>query len=617
MESDVWGERRLEQDVENGIAEETSELKGDEKDDGLCESSSKHDDPSLEDGCSEKRRTVRFQNSDESKEDDKDIKSCESSSNHDDVSVEEGCSENRRNVQFDGPIQERKREGSVFRNKRKERMTFALSFSDVRQRVISGENFFGNQKAVTDEDCVENRDVWIPHPEKRETIPSVCLYSVLIGGLPPMPPDIELHGSNLTDWQLATTAALFDNLIPPESGFSSAVAAISVFPNEEELAAAWRKWAVMEGKLRRLRFIRRLINQRRKEEEYIEFEAADEGDENSNKDPVIKGGLDISDKVEVLASQEEGINVNIGDFLESVQEDEALDYNDVSGILTKLEAERNSLTKTYENVTGIRQLEPEQAAVFARETSQIASGCCPVGCHEEKVRDASLKDLLELDRESVEDFRKALQELQDAQSQVKQGQKELSQSISEDIFRKHIFTEFQDESSVASVAERAIASTADGNLPNSSMKSGTSTVAKWAKIESMVTEARQLEGWGEQKSIHSGTWSWNGGKCFSDRPREFMNSFRKWKEYYSGNKNDAFPSNSSCAILTFTSRRAAVAARQSLVDGRGTMRWKALSDIPIPPLADAPPAKMCPCRNCCRPVTLTISPSKKMLRRYM
>lgn len=38
------------------------------------------------------------------------------------------------------------------------------------------------------------------------------------------------------------------------------------------------------------------------------------------------------------------------------------------------------------------------------------------------------------------------------------------------------------------------------------------------------------------------------------------------------------------AVVTFTSRQAAIAARQSLADGGGVNTWKQVDDIPISPL---------------------------------
>jgi hypothetical protein len=65
------------------------------------------------------------------------------------------------------------------------------------------------------------------------------------------------------------------------------------------------------------------------------------------------------------------------------------------------------------------------------------------------------------------------------------------------------------------------------------------------------------------------------------------------------------------AVLTFTSRQAAAAARQALP----SIMIK-LQANPIPPLADAASFKLLPCRYFCRPVTVTINNLQKMCRLY-
>jgi hypothetical protein len=71
---------------------------------------------------------------------------------------------------------------------------------------------------------------------------------------------------------------------------------------------------------------------------------------------------------------------------------------------------------------------------------------------------------------------------------------------------------------------------------------------------------------------------------------------------------------SAYAVVTFTSRQAAIAARQCLADGSGLDRWVEIEDIPIPPLADAPPWNLLACRGVCRPVTMTINDNQKRCR---
>jgi len=117
------------------------------------------------------------------------------------------------------------------------------------------------------------RDPWIPHPEQRDTVPNVELYSVLVGGLPSLPSevvdeqDIEAavgySSRQSIDWQLAVATSFFDHCVPNQPGFSSSIAAITILPDAPELALSWRKWYVAAGALRRLRFIRTLIADRR------------------------------------------------------------------------------------------------------------------------------------------------------------------------------------------------------------------------------------------------------------------------------------------------------------------------------------------------------------------
>jgi hypothetical protein len=70
----------------------------------------------------------------------------------------------------------------------------------------------------------------------------------------------------------------------------------------------------------------------------------------------------------------------------------------------------------------------------------------------------------------------------------------------------------------------------------------------------------------------------------------------------------------SYAVVTFTSRQAAIAARQCLSDGSGLDGWREVDKIPIPPLADSVPWNICDCRGCCRPVTVTLPPQERRLR---
>ena len=88
-----------------------------------------------------------------------------------------------------------------------------------------------------------------------------------------------------------------------------------------------------------------------------------------------------------------------------------------------------------------------------------------------------------------------------------------------------------------------------------------------------------------------------------------------WKS--SQEATDLYARDSTYAVVTFTSRQAAIAARKCLADGRGAGKWITVDDVPVPPLADASAFNICDCRGCCRPVTVTLNDHQKIMRNYM
>jgi len=118
----------------------------------------------------------------------------------------------------------------------------------------------------------QDREPWIPHPEHRDTVPNIELYSVLVGGLPSLPDEVVNSKDMQTalgfskrasiDWQLAVATTFFDHCVPNQPGFSSSVVAVTILPGAPELAKAWRKWYSAAAALRRLRFIRQVIKEK-------------------------------------------------------------------------------------------------------------------------------------------------------------------------------------------------------------------------------------------------------------------------------------------------------------------------------------------------------------------
>lgn len=134
----------------------------------------------------------------------------------------------------------------------------------------------------------KHRNPWIPNPEQRDTVPSIELYSVLVGGLPSLPDEVlnskvdmqaALGISNRVniDWQLAVATTFFDHCVPNQPGFSSSIVAVTILPGAPELAKAWRKWYAAAAALRRLRFIRSVIRDKVRREVNISMCVCDAG----------------------------------------------------------------------------------------------------------------------------------------------------------------------------------------------------------------------------------------------------------------------------------------------------------------------------------------------------
>ena len=88
----------------------------------------------------------------------------------------------------------------------------------------------------------------------------------------------------------------------------------------------------------------------------------------------------------------------------------------------------------------------------------------------------------------------------------------------------------------------------------------------------------------------------------------------RWTSEKSNAAVDLVVSQGTYAVVTFTSRQAAVAARQVLADGRGSHRFNQIAALPIPPLADAAPGDVFAFHSCCRPVTMSINDTQKKSR---
>jgi hypothetical protein len=123
------------------------------------------------------------------------------------------------------------------------------------------------------------RPPYLPHPEMRETIPNVSLNSVLYqlpdnllnafndpvqGGMSPnQRSPTSNYNSSLIERQLAATVDFFDQCVPNQPGFTSSVVAVSIIPDAAAVAAAWMEWYKCGKRMRRLRYIKHVLEERK------------------------------------------------------------------------------------------------------------------------------------------------------------------------------------------------------------------------------------------------------------------------------------------------------------------------------------------------------------------
>lgn len=139
---------------------------------------------------------------------------------------------------------------------------------------------------------------WLSDPDKPDTVPSVELYSVLIGNLPTKPTEVVedendgfvdlsarkkalemIESIPTVEWQLAVTSAMFDTAVSSEKYFTSSVAAVTIMPDPEALGRTWQAWNIHVKRTRRLRYIRSLL-----EERNVKFSTDDEHEDGGGDD---------------------------------------------------------------------------------------------------------------------------------------------------------------------------------------------------------------------------------------------------------------------------------------------------------------------------------------------
>lgn len=273
------------------------------------------------------------------------------------------------------------------------------------QETLLSEEF--DKKTHTKKDIhMIRRQPYIPHPEQRDTVPNVALYSMLVGGLPSLPTEVvdrdEVEAvfskKQSTDWQLSVATAFFDHCVPNQPGFSSSIAAITILPAASHLAEAWKNWYKAAAKLRRLRYIRRQIADRRRFE--IDTDAYPE-----DADPE---GIPLQEQAPIQKSSEIDSRKNASVYERSDAKD--MYYHQVLGSVDDIEVENNLLHAM--------NFGPEQTAVYSREFAQGAATLAPNGFCEDRIKRASIDELLDMERVALEAVHEANLQLRETQERI-------------------------------------------------------------------------------------------------------------------------------------------------------------------------------------------------------
>ncbi len=209
-----------------------------------------------------------------------------------------------------------------------------------------------------------------------------------------------------------------------------------MLPDAPKLAAAWKAWYRHCSLLRRLRFIRELIEEKRHYDideciENYHDVSLPIADQNGNSKPShnLNGQVNLDDEqkppIPTVGSQDylddDYPGAGLGE--EEINEYAAIEqrikyYSNVFGAdindLFENDISANQAGQYYEQtlMTQLLSYGPEQTAVYSKEFARGAAACCPNGCREEKIRELfKLRDLEELQEELQEKVKESFDAL--------------------------------------------------------------------------------------------------------------------------------------------------------------------------------------------------------------
>lgn len=297
----------------------------------------------------------------------------------------------------------------------------------------------------------------------------------------------------------------------------------------------------------------------------------------------------------------------------------------------------------------------EQTAVYCREYSRTSAPCCPFGCNEDGVKNATLEELEDMEAEAIEEVQHANVELHAIRSVVNRTNLNSGQSFGHDeetidpvdrasessfsdepkaIYGTHTRHEYWESSNQEYDPESNSLRGSPRDIRRRKLTTDSSMM--WDKVNNIVMQTASTPKASKNsksaslpsttRTIDDGKWRKPSIQCVSNlflcgrdtlmQQSSHMQAKIKEAAHKSGHLAKQVTNTHTYAVVTLTSRQAAIAARQCLSDGSGLNAWREDKDIPIPPLADSAPCSL-DCRGCCRPVTLTIQDWQKIARLYL
>ena len=391
-----------------------------------------------------------------------------------------------------------------------------------------------------------------------------------------------------------------------QPGFSSSVAAITLLPEASKIALAWKRWRRYGATLRRLRYIRQLINQRK----LIISKCLNQSKDKHNDEQNLSGDgyLDLEyNNMNSMKKQRSFYSSNWNQSHEKqyrVMNIFGKEFHDIHHRKIEKEILLPQITKYG----------PEQTAVLSKEYS-TSSMCCPNGCNDQKLVEMSLQELEDLEEEAEDEVEISFENLLEVQhscmaysdNRLQTDYEEQTNDIEIQLNTENITLSNQGRVKLTPPTDNSI----EPNIQCSenSLKAE-EDVPDWQKVEEAIEEH------GRPYRLFSGAWNCSDVNATKNSvlriTNRFQNPFKNTLDTMSEIK-----STSTVAIVTFTNRQAAVAARKCTSDGRGYGRWKSMSDLPLAPLADASVCDISDCRGCCKPVTLTINRKQKWIRQFL